>query len=92
MLKRQKLIQVVLAGVMVLALCGTVLAGAATWWGPQPEVNWNSWLGGQPVATLTLPWWGPQPEVNWNSWLGGQQVAFWLPPDWGPQPQVNWNS
>ena len=78
MTKRQKLIRVALAGVMLLALCGAMVAVVMPDWWPQPQVNWNAWLG-------TVPGWGPEPQVNWNAWLG-------TVPGWGPEPQVNWNS
>jgi hypothetical protein len=58
MLKRQKVIQVVLAGVMLLALCGVVPAVARARLAAQPT---------QQVAMAGMPYWGPQPEVNWNS-------------------------
>ncbi len=90
MIKRQRLLHVILMAVLLLALCGMVSVTAATWWGPQPQVNWNAWLSGQEAA-FVLPGWLPQPQVNWNAWLSGQEVAFVLP-GWLPQPQVNWNS
>ncbi len=84
--KRQKLIRVLLAAAMVLALCAMIPVVTGTWWAPQPKVNWNAWVGG-------APGWLPQPDVNWNAWLGApaQQLAFALP-NWLPQPSVNWNS
>jgi hypothetical protein len=58
MITRKKLIQLVLAAMMFVAVCGVVPQIARAWLAAHPA---------QQVAWLLPPDWGPQPQVNWNS-------------------------